>query len=176
MLSAIQQDTFVPAAEGEAEASSNILGYVQLGRNLKRLKLPNGYAFIIHRAALLSPDEAQANRARFTRYHKQMFRDHVARRLDVQVASLIGYDIHHRVPVCIGGSNAFSNLALIKPEYHTPLHRDVIDPQTWGAMAGKTQDFILPVPTFGGPVWGDRPPSNRRLRQAELQATQITNE
>lgn len=58
--------------------------------------------------------------------------------------------IHHIKPISLGGTNKFSNLALVDPELHREIHRE-IDLQTSGMKYGDTRKIDLPY--FSGILW-----------------------
>lgn len=153
-LGLIQQENFVPAADFRGQPDTP-LGFIQLGRRIRNLHLPEGYGILVREGMKLHEDEAQAVRSSFTRPEKREFRERFAEMLGVTTASLAHWQIHHIRPVCIGGNNRFRNLDLIPPKQHSNLHGKVIDPQTFAAPVGVAQDFIIPMRIGRHRVRGD---------------------
>lgn len=63
---------------------------------------------------------------------------------------LSSFEIHHIVPLSLGGTNKFDNLALVEPTLHAYVHR-LIDNQ--GPIRGDSGQVIR-IPKLPGLVWG----------------------
>jgi 5-methylcytosine-specific restriction endonuclease McrA len=61
------------------------------------------------------------------------------------------YEVHHIVPVSLGGTNDYDNLALVYPFVHRQLHK-YLSAQTVGMEKGDSRNLI--VPYYQGKVWG----------------------
>ena len=81
---------------------------------------------------------------------RREFRRQFARHLRVSVASLDKWEIHHVLPLCLGGTNDFGNLDLLPHSVHQKLHRILLDPQIAVAQEGVAQDFVIPI-RYGRP-------------------------
>lgn len=61
-----------------------------------------------------------------------------------------GFQIHHIVPLGLGGDNSHKNLALVEPKLHSRIHR-IIEQQP---KLKKQRTAMLKIPRMDGMVWG----------------------
>jgi hypothetical protein len=62
------------------------------------------------------------------------------------------FQIHHILPLSLGGSNDWNNLSLVDPTLHILIH-DFIDAQTEHLKVGEETKIKLPM--YEGAVWFD---------------------
>lgn len=55
------------------------------------------------------------------------------------------YNIHHKIPLMLGGDNLDDNLIVMWRREHEMLHRYIIDPQIAGMKKGEIRKIMLPV-------------------------------
>ena len=104
-------------------------------------------------AELVSKKEKKRVRDEYTSSLRKSFRLYAAtllaqHRLGIDIKD---YEIHHIHPVSLGGSNKFSNLALVKPDLHDEIHW-LIDRETRGMERGDKR--LIKIPYFNGHIWG----------------------
>lgn len=60
------------------------------------------------------------------------------------------YQIHHVLPLSLGGTNSWENLVMVHPKKHRKIH-EAIDSQIEGMLYGESRLILLPV--YQGKVW-----------------------
>ena len=56
-----------------------------------------------------------------------------------------GFNVHHKLPLHVGGKNEFSNFILIPLYPHDQLHRDILDKQIENMKEGERRTILLPA-------------------------------
>ena len=86
---------------------------------------------------------ADKRREQFDLNCRQMFRKRCGRMCSA-------YQIHHVIPICLGGGNGYDNLVLCEPVLHRAIHR-VIDLQMRGMLEGESR--LIRIPTLPARIW-----------------------
>lgn len=60
------------------------------------------------------------------------------------------FQVHHIKPKALGGSNDFSNFALVDPDIHLSIHK-FIDPQVINLNVGQSKE--IKIPKRSGIIW-----------------------
>lgn len=78
--------------------------------------------------------------------------------------AFLNYDLHHRIPLALGGTNAYENLVFIPRPVHTRIH-DVIRTATPHLKLGVTETVVIPYPSGIIPLCAAH---RAALKQAQL--------
>lgn len=87
-----------------------------------------------------SPDQIRMVRAEFTPDVKRAFREHA------KIARRIRFEIHHKIPISLGGLNNFENLQLCEKGIHGLFHQ-FIEEQNPKLACGQVLPVRLPLPS-----------------------------
>ncbi len=93
----------------------------------------------------LTLDRIEEERKKFTEEQRWAFRLFVAKKLGINVKKLSKYEIHHIVPISLGGTHAYDNLCMIGKKKHKSLHK-YIKRQVENLAEGQRATIEIPVP------------------------------
>jgi hypothetical protein len=66
------------------------------------------------------------------------------------IAQVLKFECHHIIPLSLGGTNDFTNVALVAPALHKDIHEYI---EAQGRLKAG-QQLALRIPIFRGKVWG----------------------
>ncbi len=129
------------------------------GYFMKKWRLPKEVEFKTVEVTLVSKEDAQKTR---NRYHKdkifEAFSAHVVEicenAADVRAicipSDIKRYQAHHILPISLGGTNSFSNLALVHPRLHVYCHCHI----TKSVLKLKTGETrVIDIPFMPALIW-----------------------
>ncbi|MCB9978308.1 MAG: HNH endonuclease [Rhodospirillales bacterium] len=120
-------------------------------------------------ATRIPSNEARARRATLTGEDKSRFAEQAieslsdffhksARRTVIEYC--LSFQVHHIMPISLGGNNEEENLALVEPSLHRRIH-EYITRQTSGMEMGEERPILLPFSAER--IWGMGMDGERRL-------------
>ena len=117
-----------------------------------------GFHFIEHTPNFLTPEETKAVRAKLAREKKAAYKHHALQWCVEQdyspkwLEDAQAYELHHIIPVSLGGNNDKANLVVVRPALHTHIHF-YINQQIITNKALKRPSARLLIPIRPEPVW-----------------------
>jgi len=72
------------------------------------------------------------------------------------------FEVHHIIPLHLGGSIGWSNLAMVDHDLHVEIHK-YINRQTHGMKPYEKRHIIIPI--YNGRLWGESFQTHTGLRR-----------
>jgi len=103
--------------------------------------------------SLVSIELCEEKNSDYVCFHRCVLQKHTSKRVLLEMAGLSRkrakeFEIHHILPLCLGGTSALGNLALAEPDVHKLVHRVIS-----GSMARNNDTGLWEVSIPRLPKW-----------------------